>query len=234
MQHERDKANECNHSEISVRTVAEQHAADTEQSRRKRRADHHIQRVCHGAWQAQIKDVEHRAQHDADHQRIVQHGVQNRAHGPDSGFAFGAHDLHRGDAQPIAKRRMHREDRIVGLKRVGPVGAFGDRKAQQNRVGKEAGKGDGDAVLPIALEHIARHQHAQSKPCGRAGVKADQKFWVKAVADIQRPDRFEQQAGNGEVLCELHQPVDRIVAEPTAPDGQIPRADHQKDGEDNF
>ena len=59
---------------------------------------------------------------------------------------------------------MHRDDGIVGLQRVRPVGAFGQRQAKQQGIGEKAAKPDNYGVLPIPPEQEPRPRRPQVNP----------------------------------------------------------------------
>ena len=128
---------------------------------------------------------------------------------------------------------MDRDNRIIGFQCRGPIGAFGDRQPQQQRVREQTAKPDGDAIFPIAPKNIPRAQKPGQKPRESPGIETAQQQQIKILLQIQRRDGAEQQAGNGEILGEFHQPVHAGIAEIAFPDRQIAKADHEENGQDD-
>jgi hypothetical protein len=144
-----------------------------------------------------------------------------------------ADDLHHGHAERVAEGGVEGDDCEVRLERLGPVGAFGDRQAEQHAVGEQAGEADGDAVLPGAAEEEPRAEEPGEKARRRADVEAAQQRPVEPRREVEPGDPGEEQAGDREVLGELHQPVDARVGEGLEPDGEIARPDHEEDRQDD-
>jgi len=110
---------------------------------------------------------------------------------------------------------MDRQDGEVALQCLGAIGAFGDGQAQQQRVGKEAGKADGHRIRHRAVEKPPRGQI----PYAEAGEGPD-------VEGAKQP----QVEGGGKVhLGRVH----RCRRKQPAPRGRIAEADHEEDRQDD-
>ena len=125
--------------------------------------------------------------------------------------AARAGDLHRGDAEAIAKRRMDRDDREVPGQRIGAIGFFGDGQPQQDRIGEQTAKPDGDAVFPIAFEDHPRADQSEYETDGCACVKTDQQARIKGRGQVNVGDGLKQKAGDREILRKPHQRISGIV-----------------------
>ncbi len=178
--------------------------------------------------------VHGKSQQDADHQRVVKDRPPDGAGRDQPSARSVVDDLHRRQPQRVAERRVQRDDRVVRLQGTCAIGAFGDRQAQQHRIREQAGKADGNAVGPGAFEEIPCPKQPRRKARRRPGVEAAQQRRVEILPQVERRDRAEQQAGDREILRELHQPVDARVRKDAPPDGEIAEAHDQEDRKDDL
>jgi len=232
-----DQCQKADHGDglaVALGAVLDQHAAQGEQGRGQGSAYDQRQRVVDHTGDRQPAKVYGKAREDAQNQRIVEHRPRHIARKGRTGLAPVAHELHHRDPQPVAKRRVDGDDRKVPDQRLGPIGAFGDRQPQQDRVGKETAEPDGHTVFPVAFEQDARAEQTQREADGRAGVEAEQQSRVERGREIQMRDRLEQQAGDREALREPHDPVDARDRKIPSPDRDIAKADDKEDGQDDF
>jgi hypothetical protein len=78
-----------------------------------------------------------------------------------------------------------------------------------------------------------RAPEARGRSSRRPGVNANQQRGVEIRPQVERGDAREQQAGDGELLGEDHQPVDRAGREQPAPRREIARPGHEEDRQDD-
>ena len=97
-----------------------------------------------------------------------------------------------------------------------------------------AAEADGDRILPVPLEHIARDKQAKDKAADSATVKTAQQAKIEVRLEVQLRDAAEQQAGHRKVLGKAHNTVDSTVREQLAPSDQIPEANDDKNGDNDF
>ncbi len=118
-------------------------------------------------------------------------------------------------------------------KRGGAVGAFGDRHAEEERVGEEAAEADGDGIGGRAGEQ----QACAEEPGGEAGERPDVEAGHQAegivLRKIERGDGAEQKAGRGEGLGEGHHTLDGAFAEDARTGGGVAEGDQQEDRQDD-
>ena len=128
---------------------------------------------------------------------------------------------------------MQRDDRVIRPKAVHAIGPFPDGQPQKHGIGEQAAKSDDHAVRHGPAKDQPGTQHSGKEADRGAGVITAKQRQIEIRAQIQRHDGREKQAGDGEFLGEDHQPVNCAVGEEPAPDGEIARAHHQKDGHDD-
>jgi hypothetical protein len=87
----------------------------------------------------------------------------------------------------------------------------------------------GHAVGPGPSEKEPRAQHSENEIHGRAGIEGSHQREIELLAEVQAGDAREQETGNGELLREDHQPVDRRVGEELAPDREVTGPDQEED-----
>ena len=75
-----------------------------------------------------------------------------------------ADDLHHDDAEGIEQRRVDRDDGEIPGQRPGPVGALGDRQAEEQRVREQAAEADGDASVTGRLKSRRAPRKPAAKP----------------------------------------------------------------------
>jgi hypothetical protein len=68
---------------------------------------------------------------------------------------------------------------------------------------------------------------------GRPSVIGYQQRGVEIRPEVERRDAREQEAGDGELLGEDHQSVDRAGREQATPRGEIARPGHEEDRQDD-
>ena len=110
--------------------------------------------------------------------------------------AVGAGELHRGDADEVAERRVDRDDGEVRGEGGGAVGALHDRQAEQHRVGEERAEADGDRLAGAAVEEAAGAEDAEGEGDDGAGVEGEEQARVEDGAEVE-VDEARGRAGRG-------------------------------------
>ena len=161
MDQQRDDANHRDGAQIAFGSVLHQYSAQSKERAGQGGGDDQRQGIIYNAGYRPTGNVEQKPQRDAKDQGVGKHRLRHGGDQFQPAFAAVAHYLHRGNAQPIAKRRMQRDDGVVSHQILGAIGAFRDGQAQKNGVGKEAAKANRHAVFPIAIKQQPRTDNPQ-------------------------------------------------------------------------
>ena len=132
VQHQPDDADKGHLFDVALGAVLHQHTTEPEKGGGQGGADHQVKRLGHRGRGHEATEICRKAKRDADHQRVGRDRHRHRPQPGDQPATGVFHQLHRGQAQEIAKRRVKRDDGIVGAQRVFAVGALGDRQAQKD------------------------------------------------------------------------------------------------------
>jgi len=131
MKQQRNRANVKDHAHVSLGAIAMQHPTKSEEGRRKAGSNQKVDSIGQHRRQGDPGQVHQEACADPQHQRVGQDRPQRLARECARRGAARPRNLHRGDAQGIAKGRVQGDDGVVRCQRVGAIGPLGDRQAQQ-------------------------------------------------------------------------------------------------------
>ena len=234
MHQQGDGADHGDGLQIAFGPVLQQNTPQREESRGQGRLHDERQRVIHHARYRQARKVHRETGEDADDQRVAEHGRADGAQQQQAALPAIAHEFHDRDPQPVAEGGVEGDDGVIARQRRAAIGAFGDRQAQQDRIAEKAAKADGHAVFPVAAEEEPCPEDAEHEGNRRPRVEAEHQPRVEGGGQVKSRNRLKEQAGNGEILGELHHTVDAAYGKEPAPDRDIAKADHQKDRQDDI
>ena len=233
MNDQRDEAEERHDLQIALGPVQVEHAPQGKQRGRQGGAPHKGHRFDEYTRQMQAGQVHDKTSSDGQDQDVARHRPANLAQSLKRAVTLRACDLHCGDANRIAKRRMQRDDRIVSSQSIRAEGAFGDGQAQQKRVREERDEPKRHRVGPRATKQIPSTKKTREEPRQSTRVEAEQQGRVEFGFQVQPGDGQKQKAGDRDALGEFHQPIYRAIRQHIAPPHDIAETDHQKDRQDD-
>lgn len=233
MDHEGEEGDQARLRDRGAQGVAGEHAAEAEERRREGGVGDHADGDAEGLGVGQVAEVDDEAQGEADHQGVAEHRAGDGAGGPGQGGAVGAGQFHRRDPDEVAEGGVDRDDPEVGGHRVRSIGALHDREAEQDGVGEEGGEGDGDGFAGAAVEEVPYAEIAQGEGDEGSGVEGDEQRGAEDRGEVEVDDGAKEQAGDGEVLGVVHQPVGRREREDPGAGRRVARAHHQEDRQDD-